>query len=164
MLLSFECGDLSDESSQNCFNINHFIQVINFMSFSREEMACAHNQLIFLLGRWGFVLQWIRVHNERLEKPVLGLWNIFQVVLCEEGLGSSQSFWMPTLHWRWKLMKKLFNVNIDLSRAVVVTQLVERLLLIPEVRSLNPVICKKFFILNICLLSITVNCVLKRWK
>ena len=59
-------------------------------------------------------------------------------------------------------MKKLFNVNIDLSRAVVVTQLVERLLLIPEVRSLNPVICKNLFILNICLLSITVNCVLKR--
>ena len=39
-------------------------------------------------------------------------------------------------------MKKLFNVNIDLSRAVVVTQLVERLLLIPEVCSLNPVIGK----------------------
>ena len=34
-----------------------------------------------------------------------------------------------------------------------VAQLVERLLLIPEVRSLNPVIGKNLFILNICLLS-----------
>ena len=35
---------------------------------------------------------------------------------------------------------------------VVVAQLVERSLPIPEVRSLNPVISKKLFILNICLL------------
>ena len=42
--------------------------------------------------------------------------------------------------------------------AVAVAQLVERSLPIPEVRGLNPVIGKKLFILNICLLS---NCVLK---
>ena len=38
-------------------------------------------------------------------------------------------------------------------RAVVVAQLVERLLLIPEVRGSNPVIGKNLFTLNICLLS-----------
>ena len=38
--------------------------------------------------------------------------------------------------------------------AVVVAQLVEWSLPIPEVRSLNPVISKKLFILNICLLCI----------
>ena len=38
-------------------------------------------------------------------------------------------------------------------RAVVVAQLVERSLLIPEVRGLNPVIGKNLNILNICLLS-----------
>ena len=37
--------------------------------------------------------------------------------------------------------------------AVVVAQLVERSLLIPEVRGSNPVIGKNLFILNICLLS-----------
>ena len=37
--------------------------------------------------------------------------------------------------------------------AVVVPQLVERLLPIPEVRGSNPVIVKNLFILNICLLS-----------
>ena len=37
--------------------------------------------------------------------------------------------------------------------AVVVAQLVERLLLIPEVRGSNPVIGKNLFILNICLLK-----------
>ena len=37
--------------------------------------------------------------------------------------------------------------------AVVVAQLVERSLPIPEVHSLNPVIGKNLFILNICLLS-----------
>jgi len=37
--------------------------------------------------------------------------------------------------------------------AVVVAHLVERSLPIPEVRSLNPVIGKNLFILNICLLS-----------
>ena len=36
---------------------------------------------------------------------------------------------------------------------VVVAQLVERSLTIPEVRGSNPVIGKKLFILNICLLS-----------
>ena len=41
----------------------------------------------------------------------------------------------------------------SLCRAVVVAQLVERLLPIPDVRGLNPVIGKKLFILNICLLS-----------
>ena len=38
-------------------------------------------------------------------------------------------------------------------REVVVGQLVERLLLIPEVRGWNPVIGKKIFLSNICLLS-----------
>ena len=41
---------------------------------------------------------------------------------------------------------------------VVVAQLVERLLLIPEVRGSTPVISKN--LLNICLLST----VMKRWK
>ena len=36
---------------------------------------------------------------------------------------------------------------------MVVAQLVERLLLIPEARGSNPVIGKNLFILNICLLS-----------
>ena len=39
------------------------------------------------------------------------------------------------------------------TKAVVVAQLVEQLLPIPGVRSSNPVISKKLFILNICLLS-----------
>ena len=40
-----------------------------------------------------------------------------------------------------------------LLSAVVVAQLVERSLPIPEVRSSNPVISKNLFMLNICLLS-----------
>ena len=43
--------------------------------------------------------------------------------------------------------------KIQISWAVVVAQLVERLLPIPEVRGSNPVIGKNLFILNICLLS-----------
>ena len=38
-------------------------------------------------------------------------------------------------------------------KAVVVAQLVDRLLPIPEVRGSNPVINKNLFILNICLLT-----------
>ena len=48
-------------------------------------------------------------------------------------------------------------------RAVVVAQLVERSLPIPDVRGSNPVIGKNLFIMNIYLL-LTVNCVLKRRK
>ena len=44
-------------------------------------------------------------------------------------------------------------VFITLFREVVVAQLVEQLLPVPEVRGLNPVISKKIFISNICLLS-----------
>ena len=47
-------------------------------------------------------------------------------------------------------------------RAVVVAQLVERLLPIPEVRGLNPVIGKKNYLYIEHLF--TVNCVLKRRK
>ena len=48
------------------------------------------------------------------------------------------------------------------SRAVVVAQLVERSLPIPEVRGLNPVISKNlFFYIE---LLFTVNCVLKKAK
>ena len=43
--------------------------------------------------------------------------------------------------------------KLTIEWAVVVAQLVERSLLIPEVRGSNPVIGKKLFILNICLLS-----------
>ena len=43
--------------------------------------------------------------------------------------------------------------KIWIDWAVVVTQLVERSLLIPEVRGSNTVIGKTLFILNICLLS-----------
>ena len=43
--------------------------------------------------------------------------------------------------------------STHLLREVVVAQLVEWLLPIPEVRGLNPVIGKNLFILNICLLS-----------
>ena len=47
----------------------------------------------------------------------------------------------------------MFFVSSILEVAVVVAQLVERSLPIPEVRSSNPVIGKNLFILNICLLS-----------
>ena len=50
--------------------------------------------------------------------------------------------------------------NIVISRAVVVAQLVERLLPVPEVRGSNPVIGKNLFIEHL----FTVNCVLKRQK
>ena len=43
--------------------------------------------------------------------------------------------------------------KIWIDWAVVVTQLVERSLLIPELRGSNTVIDKTLFILNICLLS-----------
>ena len=48
-----------------------------------------------------------------------------------------------------------FNALLQFAptQAVAVAQLVERSLPIPEVRSSNPDICKKLFILNICLLS-----------
>ena len=46
----------------------------------------------------------------------------------------------------------VFIYNLTL-RTVVVVQLVERMLPIPEDRGSNPVIGKKLFILNICLLS-----------
>ena len=71
-------------------------------------------------------------------------------------------------HVAMALAIKLLKTHNDIKKVktifweVFVAQLVERLLLIPEVCSLNPVICKNLFILNICLLSITVNCVLKR--
>ena len=55
-----------------------------------------------------------------------------------------------TRNWGNKRRKSFTNVTI---LAVVVAQLVERSLLIPEVRGTNPVIGKKLFILNICLLS-----------
>ena len=42
--------------------------------------------------------------------------------------------------------------NINIFREVVVAQLVERSLPIPEVRGSNPVIGKNLFISNICLL------------
>ena len=44
-------------------------------------------------------------------------------------------------------------IKYPMCWAVVVAQLVEQLLPIPEVRSSNPVIGKNLFILNICLLS-----------
>ena len=55
-----------------------------------------------------------------------------------------------TRNWGNKRRKSFTNVTI---LAVVVAQLVERSLLIPEVRGTNPVIGKKLFILNICFLS-----------
>ena len=55
-----------------------------------------------------------------------------------------------TRNWGNKRRKSFTNVTI---LAVVVAQLVERSLLIPEVRGSNPVIGKNLFILNICLLS-----------
>ena len=45
------------------------------------------------------------------------------------------------------------DLNIEVNGPVVVAQLVERPLSIPEVRGSNPVISKKFIILNIYLLS-----------
>ena len=53
---------------------------------------------------------------------------------------------------------KIFHLNIGISWAVVVAQLVEQLLLIPEVRSSNPVISKIY--IEHCLLST----ILKRQK
>ena len=54
------------------------------------------------------------------------------------------------VHFCTKLMRKILYL---IFRAVVVAQLVERLLPIPEVRGSNPVIGKNLFTLNICLLS-----------
>ena len=60
-----------------------------------------------------------------------------------------------SLHGQWFTgSKQLFlYCNETVEWAVVVPQLVEWSLPIPEVRGLNPVIGKKLFILNICLLS-----------
>ena len=57
-----------------------------------------------------------------------------------------------------QLKIELSTITTDATKiwidwAVVVTQLVERSLLIPEVRGSNTVIGKTLFILNICLLS-----------
>ena len=50
------------------------------------------------------------------------------------------------------MLQNLYGENLE--RDVVVAQLVERSLPIPEVRSLNPVIGKNLFILNnYCILS-----------
>ena len=60
------------------------------------------------------------------------------------------------------LVTKLFSQTKSNEWAVVVAQLVERLLLIPEVCGSNPVIGKNLFIYIEHLL--TVNCVLERQK
>ena len=49
--------------------------------------------------------------------------------------------------------RRQFNFQLLTTKFVAVAQLVERLLLIPEVYSSNPVIGKNLFILNICLHS-----------
>ena len=54
---------------------------------------------------------------------------------------------------REKAQEELFSKRRSYSRAVVVAQLVEWSLLIPEVRGSNPVIGKNLYIMNICLLS-----------
>ena len=65
----------------------------------------------------------------------------------------------PTDMWLSTLIevrpRSVVNIVLlkKLQRAVVVAQLMERLLLIPEVCGSNPVIGKNLFILNICLLS-----------
>ena len=57
---------------------------------------------------------------------------------------------------QWSVLegpKMVMKQNGNNFRAVVVAQLVERSLPVPELRSSNPVIGKKLFILKICLLS-----------
>ena len=56
----------------------------------------------------------------------------------------------------------LSPLTMSVLWAVVVAQLVEQLLLIPEVRGLTPVIDK--ILLNICLLDCLLSTVLKRRK
>ena len=52
-----------------------------------------------------------------------------------------------------QLIDYYMDRQINIPREVVVAQLVERWLPIPEVRGSNPVIGKNLLILNICILS-----------
>ena len=70
----------------------------------------------------------------------------------------------PTIHWISAVVDtsqdhngyfKWNNLLRNFCRALVVAQLVERSLLIPEVRGLNPVISKNLYI------TVTVNCIKK---
>ena len=79
---------------------------------------------------------------------------------CENVLRDGQLLQLSWQSGRFRCQRSMVliqsssNFNTEhLLWAVVVAQLVKRLLPIPEVRSSNPVIGKNLFILNICLLS-----------
>ena len=63
-----------------------------------------------------------------------------------EGKDESTKLW-----WPFNSIRVLVGTNNVVNREMVVAQLVERSLPIPEVRGSNPV--KIIYILNICLLS-----------
>ena len=74
-----------------------------------------------------------------------------KTICCQKLIKKNRPIWSHCCH----NTRITWSIKSD-TREVVVAQLVERSLPIPEVRGLNPVISKNLLISNICILS-TVN-------